>query len=56
MVKAGIRPELIYAYRKTGYIITEDNIDKIPKSGLAEWEAAIEEYFAISGFAGEGEE
>jgi len=56
MVKAGMRPELIYAYRKTGYIIMEDNIDKIPKSGLDEWEAAIEEYFAIAEFAGEGEE
>jgi len=33
----------------------EDNIDKTPKTGLAEWEAAIDEYFAIAEFAGEGE-
>lgn len=55
MVKSGMRPEIVYAFRKTGYIISEDNIDKIPKSGLAEWEAAIEEYFALSEFGGEGQ-
>ncbi|MBZ5622971.1 MAG: hypothetical protein LAQ69_30190 [Acidobacteriia bacterium] len=45
MAQAGIRPEIIYAHRKTGLIITEDNLDKIPKDALAEWEAAIAEYF-----------
>ncbi|HEV3196658.1 MAG TPA: hypothetical protein VGZ73_02095 [Bryobacteraceae bacterium] len=44
MVLAGIRPEIIYAFRKTGLIVTEDNYGKLPKSAQAEWTAAVEEY------------
>ncbi len=47
MVEAGIRPEIIYAYRKTGLIVTQDNYGKLPKSAVAEWEAAVEEYFEM---------
>ena len=44
MAAAGIDPALIYASRKTGMLVTEDNLDKIPKEALAEWEAAVAEY------------
>jgi hypothetical protein len=48
MVLAGIRPEIIYAHKKTGLILTEDNYSKVPPSALAEWEAAIQEYYEIA--------
>ncbi len=44
MAAAGIDPALIYASRKTGLLVTEDNLDKIPEEALAEWEAAVAEY------------
>jgi hypothetical protein len=47
MVLAGIRPEIIYAFRKTGLIVTEDNYGKLPKSAQAEWTRAMEEYFEM---------
>jgi hypothetical protein len=45
MRMAGIRPEVIYAHRKTGLIVTADNRDKLSKEAVAEWETAIDEYF-----------
>lgn len=48
MEKSGVRPELIYAFRKTGLIVSEGNLDKISPSALAEWEAAVAEYFALA--------
>jgi hypothetical protein len=46
MVAAGIRPEIIYAHRKTGgLIVTEANQEKLSAEDIAEWEAAIDEYF-----------
>jgi hypothetical protein len=47
MVLAGIRPEIIYAHRKTGLIVTEDNYGKLPTSAQAEWNAAVEEYLEM---------
>lgn len=45
MRKAGIRPALIYATEKTGLLVTEENRNLIPDIDLAEWEAAIDEYY-----------
>jgi hypothetical protein len=47
MVLAGIRPEIIYATRKTGLIVSEENYAKLPKSAQAEWNRAVEEYFEM---------
>ena len=45
MVAAGIRPEIIYAHRKTGgLLVTEENQAKLSAEDIAEWEAAIDEY------------
>jgi hypothetical protein len=44
MKQAGIDPALIYAYEKTGRLITEDNQHLLSDADLAEWNAAIEEY------------
>ncbi len=44
MVAAGIDPRLIYASRKTGLLVTEENLDKLPEEALEEWNAALDEY------------
>ena len=44
MAAAGIDPRLIYASRKTGLLVTEENLDKLPEEALEEWNAALEEY------------
>jgi hypothetical protein len=46
MKKAGIDPAIIYAYEKTGRIVTEENQRLLSEADLAEWAAAIEEYEA----------
>src|SRR5262249_26595880 len=44
MKEAGIDPAIIYAYEKTGRLVTQDNQQLLSEADLAEWEAAIEEY------------
>jgi integrase len=45
--KASVRPELIYAMRKTGRIVTESNQRLLTDDELQEWQDAIEEYRAL---------
>ena len=45
MRRAGLAPELVYAFEKTGLLVTDMNQDLIPEKDLEEWDAAIEEYF-----------
>ena len=45
--KAAVRPELIYAMRKTGRIVTESNQRLLTDDELQEWQDAIEEYRAL---------
>lgn len=42
---AGVRPEIIYAYQKTGLILTEQNLDLATTRDVDEWDDAIDEYF-----------
>jgi len=44
MQAAGVPPSLIYAWNKTGLLVTEQNRHLIPESDLREWQAAMEEY------------
>lgn len=44
MQAANIRGELIYAYQKTGRLVTDDNLEFLTDEELKEWEDAIEEY------------
>jgi hypothetical protein len=44
MREARLDPALIYAYEKTGRLVTEDNQQLLSEADLAEWDAAIEEY------------
>jgi hypothetical protein len=52
MKRAGLDPAFIYAYEKTGLIVTEDNQHLLPDIEVDEWQAAIDEYNAIQ--AGKG--
>jgi hypothetical protein len=45
--KMGIRPVLIYAFEKTGLLVSETNKHLIPDVDLAEWDAAVEEYYEL---------
>ena len=47
MRRADSRRELIYAYNKTGLMVTEDNRHLLTPNELAEWNAAIDEYFDL---------
>jgi hypothetical protein len=51
MKRAGLDPAIIYAFEKTGLLVTEQNQHLIPEKDLAEWDAAIREYEAKHGTA-----
>ena len=44
MVAVGIDPAIIYVYRKTGLMVSEENRELIPEEDLDEWAAALAEY------------
>ena len=44
MVAADIPPELIYAFKRTGRVVTEQNKRLLTPEELREWDEAIDEY------------
>lgn len=40
----GIRPELAYAAKKTGFLVTESNKKELTKQQIKEWDDAVQEY------------
>jgi hypothetical protein len=42
----GLRPEIVYAARKTDRVVTEDNWNFLTDAEQAEWQEAIDEYFS----------
>jgi hypothetical protein len=46
MRPAGLDPAFIYAFEKTGLLVTEQNHRLIPENDLAGWDAAIEDDLA----------
>jgi hypothetical protein len=46
MKKVGLDPAMIYAFEKTGLLVTEQNQHLLSEKDLAEWAAAIDEYEA----------
>ncbi len=44
MVEVGIDPAMIYAFKKTGRIVTTHNQQFLTKEELAEWRDAVDEY------------
>src|SRR5262245_18421989 len=47
MAQAGLDSELIYAFRKTGRLVTDQNKYLVPAASREVWGAAIEEYHAM---------
>lgn len=45
--KAGLDQALIYAFRKTGRIVSEENAGHLSAEALEEWQAAVQEYRAL---------
>jgi hypothetical protein len=45
MEGAGAAPSVVYAYRKTGFIITERNFKKLTPQEQEEWNEAIDEFY-----------
>jgi len=41
---ADIDPRLVYASRKTGLLVAEENLDKLSEEALEEWNTALDEY------------
>jgi len=46
MKRAGTPPEMVYAFEKTGRLVTAENASQLSEEDLAEWDAAVEEYWA----------
>jgi len=44
MKKAGIDPAIIFAFEETGLLVGDHNINKMPDTDIAEWEATISKY------------
>ena len=47
MKKAGLPGQFIYAYQKVGRVVMAGNENKLTDLDLAEWTAAVEEYFDL---------
>ena len=56
MKKAGIDPAIIFAFEKTGLLVTETNERLISDVDRAKWDAAVREYRAKHGDEAEGED
>ena len=44
MAQAGINPAVIYAFTRTGRIVTESNRHRLTEKELRQWNDAIDEY------------
>jgi methylphosphotriester-DNA--protein-cysteine methyltransferase len=49
MADAGYDPAFVYAFRKTGVYICEENANRLPKNSLKAFDAAVNEYVALIG-------
>ena len=49
MCKAKADPAHIYAYKKTGYLLTEGQLDNYPGAAIEEWNKAIQEFYLLGG-------
>jgi hypothetical protein len=43
---AGIPPQFIYAYERTGFLLLEEGYKNLSPEDKTEYDAAIDEYFA----------
>lgn len=47
LLKSGAPPEVVFAYRKTGLLLVQEHMANYPPENIAEWNAAIAEYFEL---------
>jgi hypothetical protein len=47
MLAAGTPPHFVYAYQKTGFLVSETGYENLSPEDRAEYDAAIDEYFAM---------
>ena len=47
MLSAGTPPQFVYAYQKTGLLVNETGYKNMSPEDRAEYDAAIDEYFAM---------
>lgn len=46
MKRAGTAPEIVYAFQKTGRLVTDETYEKLSQKERDEWDAAIDEYLS----------
>ena len=46
MHQAGVRRAIIYAYQKTGRLVTSENKKRLTKAELKKWTDAVDEWYA----------
>jgi hypothetical protein len=49
MADVGYDPAFVYAFRKTGVYVCDENENRLPESSLTAFNAAVDEYFASIG-------
>jgi methylphosphotriester-DNA--protein-cysteine methyltransferase len=49
MADAGYDPSFVYAFRKTGVYVCDENKNRLPESSLKAFDAAVDEYVASIG-------
>jgi hypothetical protein len=49
MADAGYDPAFVYAFRKTGVYVCDENENRLPENSLKAFDAALDEYFAAIG-------
>jgi hypothetical protein len=49
MADAGYDPAFVYAFRKTGVYVCDENENRLPESSLKAFDAAVDEYLASIG-------
>ena len=47
MAASGVAPQIIFAYARTGMLVSESNQEQWSDEDMAQWDAAIDEFFAL---------
>lgn len=45
MELANVDPAIIYAFQETGFLLSEENMDRFPQKDIDLWQSKIEEYY-----------
>ena len=53
MLETNTPPQIVYAYCRTGFVVSDKNRCALPQDRLSLWDTAINEYFAFEDKPGE---